>query len=111
LTESLTLPKRLVTAHPALSRFQSGSLVLGLRPEDISLSVFSGESASPGLGGTLALTERLGGSTLLYIKGDVDQFTARVDNAAGLRENAIVRCYPLWEKARLFDAVSGNALV
>jgi multiple sugar transport system ATP-binding protein len=110
MTETLTLPKALVTAHPALTRFQSGSLVLGLRPEDIALTVFSGESASPGLGGRITLTERLGGSTLLYLKGEQDHFVARVGTATGLRENATLLCYPNWEKARLFDALSGVAL-
>jgi multiple sugar transport system ATP-binding protein len=111
MTETLTLPKALVNAHPALIRFQSGRLVLGLRPEDIALTTFSGESASPGLGGCLTLTERLGGSTLLYLKGEHDHFAARVSAATGLRENASLLCYPHWEKARLFDAQSGVALL
>ncbi len=111
MTEHLTLPTALVAAHPGLASMTSGPLVLGLRPEDIALTPNLSQSVDPGLGGRLSLIERLGGSTLLYLQEDSHHFVVRVSAASGLRGQESIRCFPQWEKARLFDAQSGIALI
>jgi len=83
------------------------SVILGLRPEDISDTAVDG--AAP-VDAKVELAEPMGAETHLHLTTGVTSFIARANPAGHFTPNQTVRVFPRPEKAHVFQAATGLAI-
>jgi multiple sugar transport system ATP-binding protein len=94
----------------ALAAYAGGPIVFGLRPEDIG-SAEARRQAGPAVSARVAVAERLGGQTCLYLEGpDGTAFAARPQDAAGCRPGDRLELPLATDRGRFFDGSTGIAL-
>jgi multiple sugar transport system ATP-binding protein len=89
----------------SLTRYVDRELILGLRPEDISLA--AGSDAG-GLAATVERVERLGAVSQARLRIGSDSMMVRLDSSALFRKNDVVSVTCRMARAHFFDPASGH---
>jgi multiple sugar transport system ATP-binding protein len=68
---SLTVPKSVIRARPALARYVDQPVIVGVRPEDIEDAAIAGEAEGRSLAAVAELVEPLGADLIAHLSLDV----------------------------------------
>ena len=92
-SQRIALSLELLTLRPGLKAYPSRTVIVGIRPEDLSVSLEEfGSSEAPGLVGEVELVEALGSELLVHFATDAHKIAAEgvLDaDAAGLTEGTL----------------------
>jgi multiple sugar transport system ATP-binding protein len=83
-SSTIAVPAAALAKHPALSRYAGRSVIVGIRPEDISDPALSGAPAGNRLRSTVELVEALGSDLLVHF--GTDAVAATVQSSDSLQE-------------------------
>ena len=99
--QAIVLPKRL---RSVLRDYCNKDMILGVRPENISLNQFPGQ-ANNAISATVSVVEPLGARTDVYLTNHARQrFIAGIDPHTQLKANDAVEMYVDLEKVHIFEA-------
>jgi multiple sugar transport system ATP-binding protein len=113
-SQRITLPEAVFAELPALSRYDGGELVVGMRPEAFEVS-HNGTGAGRELSFDVLLTEVLGADLLAHIslgdgKDSVSTLTARLASSTAIRSGERVRLLVDPSRMHFFDPESERAI-
>ena len=110
---SLAIGDEVLAARPALREYESGEVVLGIRPEDLEDAAFAPEAPKRTLTVVCTLREALGSEVLVHF-GAVDDgstaFIARVDQLTSARIGEPLQLVVDTSRLHFFEPVSGLAI-
>ncbi|MCZ7554938.1 MAG: sn-glycerol-3-phosphate ABC transporter ATP-binding protein UgpC [Bacteroidia bacterium] len=97
------------TQRVALADRSATDVILGIRPEHISINPGHGENVRP-LTTSFELSELLGHETYLYLRSGDTRLTCRANTAPPATSGDAITVYLDMDKAHLFDAESGRRI-
>jgi multiple sugar transport system ATP-binding protein len=100
----LELPPAVLASRPGLAGFAGREVVLGMRPEDFTVS------ADGPIELTVARVESLGSELVAYLDAGPMEITARLERRAGVEEGGPVRLAVALDRLYFFDPESGAAI-
>jgi multiple sugar transport system ATP-binding protein len=111
---SLTIDDDVLAERPALSTYEGGDVILGIRPEDIEDAAFVSDAPLERTITTVcSLREALGSEVLVHFPVGDDAgstFTARVDPQTTAHEGEALRLVVDTRRLHFFEPVSGLAI-
>jgi multiple sugar transport system ATP-binding protein len=108
----LVIGDEVLGVRPALSAYEGGEVVLGIRPEDIEDAAFTAEAPGRTLTAVCTLREALGSEVLVHfvVGDDASTFIARVDPLTSARIGEAVQLVVDTSRLHFFDPASGLAI-
>ena len=94
---------------PAIQDFPSGSVTLGMRPENLRILPDANKESSSSWQATVERVEDLGDSRLIHLPLETCTLTVR-HSVRGLERGMSLAIKPDWERALWFDSASGKRL-